>query len=159
MTRATAGGASAALTALPVAVLTALALVVVHWAPPRADVPDPAPDAAPAQVVQAYLAAVSARDFDTANKLVLPAWFRHGRLDRAPVYRDLRVGEPRNLKPADPAGGGSSADAFTQAVAVPSSYRLSGGDVPGQDGLTEWTWILARNTDDARWLIIDAGPV
>ncbi len=46
-----------------------LCVAVLIWSAPRAQVPVPGPQATPEQVVRAYVAAVNARDFTTANAI------------------------------------------------------------------------------------------
>ncbi len=122
------------------AAVVALGAAVVAWAPQHTDVPDPAPSAGPEQVVASYLDAVSARDFGTANSLVLAQRLEYGRLDRAPRYLDVEIGESEQVE-------GATAS-FPDTVAVPVSARL-GSDEPARS----WRVTLMRTTDDA-WRIV-----
>jgi len=55
---------------LRVVVLAALVMGSAYiWAGPRSQVPIPGPDATPVEVVNAYIAALDQRDFDTANAI------------------------------------------------------------------------------------------
>lgn len=110
------------------------------WAPQRADVPDPAPSADPQQVVQTYLDAVSARDFATANALVLAPSLRHGRLDPAPSYHDVLVEDPA---PAERQG-----TPFADAVTVPVTAS-TGVNEPHR----QWSVSLVRTDAQAPWRI------
>ena len=127
----------AALTAAAVTVGAAL----WAWAPQRADIPDPGPSASPEQVVQVYLEAVSARDFQTANTLVLGQQLRYGRLARAPRYVDLRV---------EGATAGERLSRYAETSQVTATYRQ---DDAGP--LTRREYTLVRSQDGQAWRIVD----
>jgi hypothetical protein len=121
-----------------------IALLVVGafvWSAPRDDVPLPGTEAKPEQVVLAYLDAVNARDFDTANAILDPSFERYGRFSR-PV-RTERV----HITRAFIDGG---------AAHVLFSADFQGGDGSIGPGRQPWGYDLRRD-DDGRWRIVDAG--
>jgi len=137
------------------AVFTAVGLVLVlamvDWAPARQDVADPPPDASAQQVVSSYLAAVNARDFSTANRLTLSSVLQFGRLDRAPSFSQIQVGQPRQ----DDDGSATLGTGFRESVFVPVEFvRNAETATP-----TPWGYRLVRTSADAPWRIIDNGPV
>jgi len=116
-----------------------LALLVSAWSAPRRHVELPGPDASPVQVVRAYVAAVNARDFKTANEIDarpngdLGRFSRPGRMDN---FGDVSVAE-----------GGKH---------VVFKADFSGGDGSLPDGRQWWGYVLERGAD-GRWQIVDAG--
>ncbi len=127
----------AALTAAAVPVGAAL----WAWAPQHADIPDPGPSASPEQVVQVYLEAVSARDFETANALVLGQQLQYGRLDPAPRYADVRV---------EGATTGERISGFADTSQVTATFRQDDADP-----LTRREYTLVRSQDGQAWRIVD----
>lgn len=129
--------------AVVTAVAVPLGAALWAWAPQHADIPDPGPSATPEQVVQTYLQAVTVRDFDTANALVLARHLRYGRLDPAPRYTDLQV---------EPVDGGSSESSseFTEVARVAAACRRDGAQ---QASHREYT--LVRSADRG-WRIVDS---
>ena len=124
---------------VPVGALGLLVGAAFVWTAPREDVAVPGRDATPQQVVIAYIDAVNARDFDTAN--VIDArpdtdlgWFsRPMRTDLVRVEKTVTHGAPAHV-------------VFTA--------DLDGGDGTVDDGL--WGYYLERDSD-GRWHITDAG--
>jgi hypothetical protein len=119
--------------------------------------------ATPQQVIQAYVAARNARDKPTALSLVTP---HHAEallssegglfgdkgpfgLRRAKPITDLRLEPPDSEYPR--ASEGSNADGWQQAVFVRATYKRN-------DTLTQWGYLLVRNTPTNRWTIADEGP-
>lgn len=116
------------------------------WARPSDQVSLPGPEATPAQVVEAYIAALNARDFDTSNALVdgggLPTY---SRLDRAPTYDDLRIVEV--------VGGEGREEAYVRVTFVYDGN----GDFSLADGPTDWGYVVRRATPYEAWRVVDAG--
>ncbi len=124
----------------------------------------PGSDATPLQVVESYVAALNARDLTTARALVSPdrarriestqgGWFGFGTIS------DLRLsGPPRPEEPVN-----SQAQGYTFAVFVPVTLVASAtGDLwglPPEEGPMPWGYLLARNDERERWVIVDEGPV
>lgn len=145
------------------ALLAVLALVLVlalagwQWSRPKDDIALPGPDASPAQTVEAYVEALNARDFATANAILSDEhrqpWRR---FSRSPRLEDLRIGDSIRQS-AGPEDGESRADAYEEAVYVQVTYNLHGGDISMPDGPTDWSYVVARDNTDERWRIIDQG--
>lgn len=157
-----------ALTALG-AVLIALAFIgagtTVGALDDRATVSSQPLDASatPEEVIQAYVAARNARDKSTALSLVTP---HHAEallrtqgglfgdkgpfgLRRAKPITDLRLEPPDTEYPR--LAEGSNADGWQQAVFLRATYQRDGT-------LTQWGYLLVRNTTHERWSIADEGP-
>jgi hypothetical protein len=116
-----------------------LALLVFAWSAPRRHVALPGPDASPVQVVRAYVAAVNARDFETANEIDArhnSDLGRFSRPDRMDKLGDVSIAE-----------GGKH---------VVFKADFSGGDGSIPDGRQLWGYVLERGAD-RRWQIVDAG--
>jgi hypothetical protein len=126
-------------------VLVAAAAVAVAvagvflWASPRDHVAVPGPDASPEQVVEAYIAAVNARDFDTANAIDARPGSHLGRLSRP-------------METTDVTGMRTVADQGRAHVVFEADF--DGGDGTVEDGW--WGYVLERG-DDGLWHITDAG--
>jgi hypothetical protein len=123
------------------AAFAAAALVVgaFVWSAPRDDVPVPGPDATPEQVVRAYIDAVNARDFDTANSIDATPGDDLGRFSRPMQSHDVKMGKTVTE--------GALAHVLFTA-------DFGGGDGTVEDGL--WGYYLERGPDRL-WHIIDAG--
>ncbi len=117
------------------------------WARPREHVALPGPASTPAEVVEAYIAALNARDFATSNALVdgggLPTY---SRLDRAPTYHDLRILEVGR-------GDGGREEAYVRVTFVYDGN----GDFSLEDGPTDWGYVVRRATPYEPWRIVDSG--
>ena len=124
-----------------VAVVGVLVGAALVWSAPREDVAVPGPDATPEQVVTAYLDAVNARDFDTANAIDARPGSDLGRFSRPGRTDHVRMG--RTL------GGATSAQ-----VVFTADFRGGDGTLEGDD--TVWGYLLDRGSD-GRWHITDAG--
>ena len=124
---------------VPVGVLGLLVGAAFVWAAPREDVAVPGRDATPEQVVIAYIDAVNARDFDTANAIDARPGSDLGRFSR-PMRTDLVRVEKTVTHGA--------------AAHVVFTADLDGGDGTVDDGL--WGYYLERDSD-GRWRITDAG--
>ena len=125
----------------PVAVVGSLVGAAFIWSAPREDVAVPGPDATPEQVVTAYIDAVNARDFDTANAIDARPGSDLGRFSR-PVRTD-HVRMRRTL------GGSTSAQ-----VLFTADFHGGDGTLEGDDNL--WGYFLDRGSDGL-WHITDAG--
>jgi hypothetical protein len=123
----------------PVGVAGLLAGGVLLWSAPREDVPVPGPDASPDQVVVAYIDAVNARDFDTANAIDARAGLDLGRFSRPMTTELVRIEETS-------VAGSRAYVSFTA--------DFDGGDGTVEDG--EWGYSLERGSDGL-WHITDAG--
>ncbi|HWJ82243.1 MAG TPA: hypothetical protein VNS55_08415 [Nocardioides sp.] len=107
---------------------------------PRAEVPVPGPDATPAEVVTAYVDAINARDFDTANAIDGRDGHDLGRFSRAGRMDDLRI---------------ISVDRDGRSMHVLFEADFSGMDASMED-VSEWGYYLRRGADGC-WHIEDAG--
>ncbi|NNM46596.1 hypothetical protein [Knoellia koreensis] len=140
-----------------VAVVVAVAVGVFLVVRPTADVADPGPSATPEQVVRAYVDAVNARDFATANRIAGVEHMRYSRFDRAGRFDDLTItGADRITRASD--GSRSSGDDYAQAWHVRFTARQSGHDISmGPEGTIQWGYVVVRNSGAQPWRIIDAG--
>lgn len=132
-----------------VALLATVPASLWLWARPREHVALPPPGSSPDQVVQAYIEALNARDFATANTLVaggaLPTY---GRFDRAPRYTDLRI---RYVSGPAHGRGGEQYD-------VSVSFVYDGnGDVSLDAGPNDWAYVVERHSPAGPWHITAAG--
>lgn len=121
------------------AVAASLVLGVLVWSAPRDDVPMPGPEATPEQVVRAYIDAVNARDFDTANAIDA----RNAK-DLGRFSRPMQTYEVVIVKTVT---DGTAAHVLFTA-------DFDGGDGTVEDGL--WGYVLELGTDGL-WHITDAG--
>ena len=109
------------------------------WAAPREDVAVPGRDATPEQVVIAYINAVNARDFDTANAIDARPGSDLGRFSRSMEIHEVQMKK-------------TLADGAATHVLVTADF--DGGDGTIDDGI--WGYYLERGSD-GRWHITDAG--
>jgi hypothetical protein len=123
------------------AVAAGLVVGAFVWSAPRDDVPVPGPEATPEQVVRAYIDAVNARDFDTANAIDARPGEDLGRFSRPMQTHEVEMGE-------------TAIEGAKAHVLFTSDF--DGGDGTVEDGL--WGYVLERG-DDGLWHIIDAGVV
>lgn len=114
---------------------------VLIWSVPREDVPDPGPEATAEDVVRAYVDAVNARDFDTANAIDARDGQDYGRFSRPMLTHDFELVK-------------TTGDDTRAHVLFTASFE--GGDGTIEDG--PWGYVLERN-DKGLWRIIDAGVV
>lgn len=126
----------------PVAALGMLVGAAFLWSAPREDVSLPGPDATPEQVVTAYIDAVNARDFDTANDIDARPGTDLGRRFSRPMR--THVIQMKNTV----AEGKEAHVVFTA--------DFDGGDGTVEDGW--WGYVLQRG-NDGLWHITDAGVV
>ena len=135
------------------------ATVTGLWLPPRqtSDVAVPAPDATPEQVVTAYLAAVDAHDCDTAEALMV---------DRADGGTTSWCEDVARLTAVDVRDHHGDVGARARrwggdVVDVPATFtldwRLFHGDGSLEEGTTTWGYVLARDSADSPWRIVDQG--
>lgn len=101
----------------------------------------PGPDATAEQVVRAYIAAVNARDFATANAIDARSGGDLGRFSRRMRTREVAMGK-------------TVTEGTTAHVLFTAEF--DGGDGTVEDGL--WGYYLERG-DDGLWHITDAGVV
>lgn len=121
-------------------VLLALLAGLAWWSAPRAQVPVPGAGASPETVVRAYIDAVNARDFDTANAI------RPGdRLGR--FSRPMQISDLTDVTTRDDVNG---------RVAVDFMADIHATDGSMEEGRQWWGYLLERS-DDGHWLIVDAG--
>lgn len=128
-----------------VAILTLLLLVGGYLLlAPHDDVPMPGRNATPEQVVEAYIDAVNARDFETSNAI-----FPSG----AQAPRGLFSGYERiELVSIDRVDGDKQDDAWVHFTA-----EFKGGDGSLHD-VEKWGYVLARN-DEGYWRIVGQGVI
>ena len=118
--------------------VAALAGGIFVWSAPREQVPVPGPDATPEQVVSAYIDAVNARDFDTANAIdARPG--EYGRFSRPLGTHALEV---------------EKAVVHRSRAHVLFMADFDGGEPSMQDGW--WGYSLVRG-DDGLWHITGEG--
>lgn len=131
------------------AVIAALALAACG-AEPEHLVASPPPDAKPAQVVQALVDAINARDQDLVEDLSTPGfadsvaqtWMQGGYLTAAEIGETLE--------------GQGAGTAHPDAVGVMVSFVPEGTDASIPDG-ERITWAFLVTDDDGPWLVFDAG--
>lgn len=121
------------------AVAAALVAGTFAWSAPREEVAVPGPDATPEQVVRAYIEAVNARDFDTANVI-----------DARPGQDLDRFSRPMQTHAVEM--GRTVTRGATAHVLFSAGF--AGGDGTVEDG--PWGYYLERG-DDELWHITDAG--
>ena len=122
-----------------VGVLGLLVGAAFVWTAPREDVAVPGRGASPKEVVIAYIDAVNARDFETANAIDARPGSDLGRFSRPMRTHLVRMEETVTA--------GAAAHVLFTADFV-------GGDGTIDDGL--WGYYLDRGSD-GRWHITDAG--
>ena len=122
-----------------VGVLGLMVGAALVWAAPREDVAVPGRDATPEQVVIAYINAVNARDFDTANAIDARPGSDLGRFSRSMEIHEVQMKK-------------TLADGAATHVLVTADF--DGGDGTIDDGI--WGYYLERGSD-GRWHITDAG--
>ncbi|NAZ74348.1 hypothetical protein GTQ99_02765 [Kineococcus sp. T13] len=54
---------------------------------------------------------------------------------------------------------GTAAEGHAQAVFVPVTFDLRGGDESTPDGTTSWGYVLVRDSGSEVWRIADSGRV
>lgn len=124
-----------------IAVLAATAIAIAYvWSAPREDITLPGPDATPEEVVTAYIDAVNARDFDTANAIDSRRSTDLGRFSR-PMHTD----DVARMKTITDVSGAEHVVFFAD---------FSGGDGTVSDG---WWGYLLEQGRDGLWHIVDAG--
>jgi hypothetical protein len=117
------------------------AFAVWSWSAPRTHVPVPGPNATPEQVVRAYVSAINARDFATANAI------------DSREHSDLgRFSRPGRMEGMDSVSMGVEG----QRTHVVFKANISGGDASMSDGHQWWGYVLERGAD-GRWFVVDAG--
>ncbi|WP_066074244.1 hypothetical protein [Frankia sp. EI5c] len=122
----------------------------------------PAAAASPAEVVSAYVRALNQHDIDTARQFhsaqhaatvgaELDSWFRN-----VISITDLNIGQSITRN----GDQGSLAAGYRQVVHVPVNFTLL-QEVPESlpNGHVIWGYLLARDSGDQPWLIIDEGAV
>lgn len=126
-----------------VLVVAVLAASIWELSGPRDQIPVPGVNAKPVEVVRAYVDAINARDFDTANAIDargsdLGRFSRPGRIEDLHVISVDREGRNR------------------EQVHVLFKADMSGMGPSMENGSQEWGYYLERG-DDGRWRIVDAG--
>ena len=122
-----------------VGVLGLMVGAALVWAAPREDVAVPGRDATPEQVVIAYINAVNARDFETANAIDARPGSDLGRFSRSMEIHEVQMKK-------------TLADGAATHVLFTADF--DGGDGTIDDGI--WGYYLERGSD-GRWHITDAG--
>ena len=153
---------------LAVAVAAVVALVAVPVAlaarqdtGPRARVAAPPAGATAEEVVRAYVAALDARDVETARSLVTPHHAAQVERSEDSWYRNVvSITDLRVRPPVAQTGRGSQAEGYREVVFVPVTFDLRQRKQQSlPDGETPWGYLLARNAPSERWVIVDEGPV
>lgn len=132
------------LLAVPAALVIALVVGGYFLVAPRDDVAMPSKTATPEQVVEAYIDAINARDYETSNALFPEA---------AGAPRGLFSGYERiELKSIDRVDGDKTDHAWVYFTA-----DFKGGDGSLRD-TDHWGYVLAR-TSDGHWYIVSQGVI
>ena len=136
---------SAGLVAVVLAVLFAVLLPGCSAVRPVAV---PSPDAGPVEVVQAYVAAINARDRDALKTLsadgVVPEVWLGRRIDLVDVG-----------KPYENAGAGTKyADQDVVGVPIQAVFRRTDGSFPEGEQV-DWGYLLVEQ--GGRWVVFDQG--
>jgi hypothetical protein len=120
------------------------------------DVPVPAADASPADVVLAYTDALDAHDCDTVDALMTPGARGSSWCGDVDTLSDVRIGRRIRERPRDaglPSGG--------QVVIVPVIFGLHWrpfhSDASLGEGTTHWGYSLVRSSPGDPWRIFDQG--
>jgi hypothetical protein len=125
-----------------VVALVAVVAGVAWWSAPKEQVAVPTADASPETVVRAYLDAVNARDFDTANEIDARPDSDLGRFSRP-----VQITELSDVTTRDDTRG---------RVAVVFTAEFDGTDASMEDGRHSWGYVLDRGPEGG-WRIVDAG--
>jgi hypothetical protein len=122
-----------------------------HTADPDLDVTVTAASS-PEDVVRGYIAALQKHDAPAAKVLTT-----------APDQDDAWTADPPTIShvkisAAVPEGTkGSAAEGHQQAVDVPVTFDIKGGDGSMEDGSTVWGFLLVRDSTAGGWKIADQG--
>ena len=144
------------------AVVVAMVLLLVGGCGngPERHVALPSAGASPQDVVRAYVNALDAHDIDTARALLTSehskdvkgqtdSWFSNVR-----SIADLSISAPVT----ESGRSDTAAKGYRFVVYVPVEFTLrQRHQVSMPDGPTNWGYLLARNTDTTRWLIVVEG--
>ena len=126
-----------------VVLVVVVCVAVLVWSAPRTQVPAPGPQATPQQVVRAYVAAINARDFSTANAIDARPDSDLGQFSRPGRMNDLTT---------------VSVSRESNRTHVVFKADFSGGDGSIPDGRQSWGYVLERG-HDGRWVIVDEGVI
>ena len=132
-----------------IAVAMAFLMVVVldqDGGPPTRHVALPPVAAGPRQVVQVYLEALEAKDFDTADELIAQS-----------AGDDFQTWFSESLDISNVEVGRSVGNSTVGEVYVEAFFDVEGADVSLPDGRTTWGFMLERLSGSPRWLIYDQG--
>ncbi len=105
--------------------------------------------------MRAYLGALQEHDESTATSLTTQPY----------SSRDDWAGDPPSIENVEVSAAmarsttGTAAEGHAQAVFVPVTFDLRGGDESMPDGPTSWGYVLVREGDSEAWRIADAGSV
>jgi hypothetical protein len=118
-------------------------------------------NASAAEVVRAYVAALNQHDVALASSMLTAqhlhtvkseadSWFTNVKTITA-----VRIGTPVT----EPTGGGGDlASGYREAVRVPVTFTLQQKHAESMpNGVSDWGYLLVRNTDAQRWEIADEG--
>lgn len=148
------------LVGIAVSVLLVAVAVGFVLLPPRqtADVAVPPPDAAPEQVVAAYLEALDAHDCDTAEALTAADSGDQARswCEDVASLTDVEIGDHVEESP-EHSGYGAPAEVANVPVSFDLSWRLLHDDGSMDEGATAWGYLLVRESPDAPWRIFSQG--
>ncbi len=109
----------------------------------------------PEDVVRGYLGALQERDESAATSLTTqPYSGRDGWAADPPIIEDVEVSAAVAHSTT-----GTAAEGHAQAVFVPVSFELRGGDETVPDGPTSWGYVLVRDSESEAWRIADAGSI
>ncbi len=109
----------------------------------------------PEDVVRAYLGALQEHDEPTATSLTTQPY----------AGRDDWAADPPSIENVEVSAAmvesttGTAAEGHAQAVFVPVTSDLRGGDGTMPGGSTSWGYVLVRDSDSEAWRIADAGSV
>lgn len=138
------------------AAIVLLAIVLLAACHDGGNVPLASKSADPASVVRAFVAALSARNIDTAKRMMTPT--EAERVARSPDSWFTNVKSIKNLSMEKSQPDRRSG--HRQAVFVPVEFDLQQRQMTSMpNGRTVWGYVLVRDTDSDPWLIDDQGPV
>lgn len=121
---------------------------------PEREVAMPDPDAAPLDVVRAYVDALDANDEETASRLITSEHHELSWIGSVEAITELKTWEPVR---EDPRWSGHPRTAEVVRVPVKFDVTWSDPDPSVEDGPQMWSYLLIRDEDSGRWLIFDEG--
>ena len=145
--------------ALAVAV-TVAGLAAYLLLPPwqTGDVPLPARDAGPEQVVSVYLDALNEHDCGTAEALMVEGAEGSARAwcESVATLEDVEI-RGHFIEPPENSGHSAPDEVANVPVSFDPEWRAFHDDGSLEEGAITWTYLLVRSSPDAPWRIFDQG--